>query len=220
MDLTYMVLGADGKEYGPVTLNQLTGWINEGRVPPQQQVRRSDMQHWAAASAFAELKSLFEPVNLPPASSATNPASPRPLSQAGGSVADGASFARMKVSASWFYWVAGLSLVNSIVAFTGGNFRFIFGLGVTQLIDEFASQMSGSSQMIALALNIAAAGIFILFGVFAHKGHTWAFIIGMVLFALDGVILVLARQWLGVAFHAYVLFRLFQGFTACRELRD
>jgi hypothetical protein len=218
MDLTYMVLGADGKEYGPVTLNQLTGWINEGRVPAQQQVRRSDMQHWAAASAFAELKSLFEPANLPPSPSTPN--APRPLAGGGGSAADGVSFARMKVSASWFYWVAGLSLVNSIIAFTGGNWRFIFGLGVTQIIDEFASQMSGSGQVIALALNIAAAGIFVLFGVFAHKGHTWAFIVGMVLFALDGVILVLASQWLGVAFHAYVLFRLFQGFTACRELRE
>jgi hypothetical protein len=215
MDLTYMVLGADGKEYGPVTLNQITGWIHDGRVPAQQQVRRSDMQHWAAASAFAELQGLFEPVSAPAAA----PATPGAIRPADTSVAAGASVARMKVSASWFYWVAGLSLVNSIMAFAGQSWRFIFGLGITQIIDEFASQMTGSGKVIALALNVAVAGIFVLFGFFAHKGHTWAFIVGMVLFALDGVILVLASAWLGVAFHAYVLFRLFQGFTACRELK-
>jgi hypothetical protein len=216
MDLTYMVLGADGKEYGPVTLNQITGWIHEGRVPAQQQVRRSDMQHWAAASAFAELQGLFEPAAVPPPPSTTAGV----IRQANPSVPAGASVARMRVSASWFYWVAGLSLVNSIMAFAGQSWRFIFGLGITQIIDEFASQMTGSGKMIALALNVAAAGIFVLFGFFAHKGHTWAFIVGMVLFALDGIILVLASAWLGVAFHAYVLFRLFQGFTACRELKE
>ena len=214
MDLTYMVLGADGKEYGPVTLNQITGWIRDGRVPPSNR-SVAVICNTPHSQRVTELQELFTPASMP-ASASGSPGAPLHTTT---SASDGASVARMKVSASWFYWVAGLSLVNSIMAFAGQSWRFIFGLGVTQIIDEFASQIVGSGKVIALALNVAAAGIFVLFGVFAHKGHTWAFIVGMVLFALDGVILVLASAWLGVAFHAYVLFRLFQGFTACRELK-
>jgi len=34
----------------------------------------------------------------------------------------------MKAGASWFLWVAGLSMVNSILSLSGSGFRFIFGL--------------------------------------------------------------------------------------------
>ena len=39
------------------------------------------------------------------------------------------------------------------------------------------------------------------------------------IFALDGVIFLLASDWLGVAFHAFVLYCLFRGFRACRAVR-
>ena len=117
--------------------------------------------------------------------------------------------------ASWFYWIAGLSLVNSISAFSGGGWRFIFGLGVTQVIDGIGIKLGGSG--IALVMDLIVTGIFVLFGVFASKGQTWAFAVGSILFGLDGLLLVLAQDWISVAFHAYVLFRLFQGFQACRQ---
>src|SRR5438477_10996020 len=37
--------------------------------------------------------------------------------------------------ANWFYWIAALSLLNSIIFFTGSNFSFFVGLGLTPLID-------------------------------------------------------------------------------------
>jgi hypothetical protein len=124
----------------------------------------------------------------------------------------------MRSCSSWFYWVAALSLVNSVVAFTGGGWRFLFGLGITQVFDGFGAGFAGSGKLIALLLDLLAAGVLVLFGVFAGKRHTWAFIVGMVLLLLDGGILLLAQDWIGVAFHAYVLFRLFQGLQACRQL--
>src|SRR5437763_16327974 len=39
---------------------------------------------------------------------------------------------------NWFYWVAGLSLVNSISLHTGGNVFFVVGLGVTLVADTLA----------------------------------------------------------------------------------
>jgi hypothetical protein len=124
-----------------------------------------------------------------------------------------ASIGQMKSGASWFYWVAVLSLVNSVAPV-----RFIFGLGITQVIDGLANNGT-YGKGIALLLNLLAAGVLVLFGVFGSKGHSWAFLVGMILFALDGVIFLLKQDWIGVGFHAFVLFCLFRGFTACRALK-
>lgn len=211
MELTYMVRGADGKEYGPATLEQVTGWIREGRLQAQAPMKRSDMDQWASVSSFEELQPLF--VEATPA-----PVSAGPAAQAPALRPDALSVAQIRSGGSWFYWVAALSLINSFAALSGTNWRFIIGLGVTQLIDSLGSELGGGGKAVVLVLDLVAAGVFILFGVFATKGHRWAFIVGMVLFGLDGVIFLLVRDWLGVGFHVFVLYCLFRGFTACQHL--
>lgn len=207
MELTYQVRGADGKEYGPLQLSQLITWVRENRVGPESELMRSDMTYWSPASSFAELKEVFTPSTPPPITGTTS---------APGTT-DTVALAQVKSGASWFYWIAALSLVNSIVAFTGSDWRFIIGLGVTQIIDALGHE--GGGKFVALALDLMAAGVLVLFGVFGSKGHLWAFIVGMVLFALDGVIFLLVQDWIGVAFHAFVLYCLFRGFQGCRALK-
>ena len=116
--------------------------------------------------------------------------------------------------ASWFYWIAGLSLINSISAFTGGGWGFIVGLGVTHLVTGMAS-----STAVALAINIFIAGSFIALGIFANRAQLWAFIVGMVLYGLDGLLYAKVGSWLAAGFHVFVLICLFNGFRAARQLR-
>lgn len=209
MELTYKTRGADGKEYGPVSLDQLTAWLREGRVSPQSEVMRSDMDYWSPAASFTELQGAAPPAVQPVSAHATAGA---------GAVSDNdpATIAQMKSGASWFF--AALSLVNSISAFTGGDWRFFLGLGITTIIDLFGQRVEGSGKIIALVLSLIVAGVLILFGVLAGKRHTWAFIVGMALFALDGLIFLLDQDWIGVAFHAFVLYCFFRGLQACRTL--
>ncbi|HEX5218515.1 MAG TPA: GYF domain-containing protein [Verrucomicrobiae bacterium] len=206
MDLTYKVRGADGSEYGPATLEQLNSWMREGRVHAQSEILRSDQNTWATAVSFPEL-------------SISTQAVPAPIAPVSAGANDAATLAQLKSGASWFYWIAALSLVNSIVAFTGSDWRFIIGLGITQLFDAIGHEIASGGKIVALVLDLITAGVFILFGVFANKGHLWAFIVGMVLFALDGLIFLLAQDWIGVAFHVFVLYCLFRGVQACRQLK-
>ncbi len=59
MELTYLVRGADGKEYGPVKLEELCSWVEQRRLRGRQEVKRSDMDYWSEASAFLELQDVF-----------------------------------------------------------------------------------------------------------------------------------------------------------------
>ena len=209
MQPTYTVRGPDGKEYGPVTLELLTGWAREGRVRAHTEIRRSDMGHWSSADKYSELQPLF---------AATPGAAPQHAPTMEASTGNPAAESHLRSGASWFYWIAGLSLINSIAALSGGNWRFFIGLGITQIFDAIGQEFAGVGKGIVLFLDLIAAGVFVLFGVFAHKRDTWAFVTGMVLFVLDGGIMLLFQDWIGVGFHVFVLLFLFRGFKACREL--
>jgi hypothetical protein len=214
MELTYLVRGGDGNEYGPATREQLAGWIREGRLSGQQQVKRSDMQDWAVASAFIEFQNLFQAREMPVGAL---PAVPQAASSSV-QVSPGAVI-QMKSGASWFYWIAGLSLINSIASLSGSTFGFALGLGITQVFDLIASGSGAAGKGIVLVLDVLASGLFIMFGVFAHKAHTWAFVLGMVLFALDTALVVYFQAWFSVALHVVALFFLFRGMQACRAIR-
>jgi GYF domain 2 len=50
----YRIIGADQKEYGPVTADQIRGWIAEGRANAQTQVRLESELEWRPISSFPE----------------------------------------------------------------------------------------------------------------------------------------------------------------------
>jgi len=125
---------------------------------------------------------------------------------------------RFKSGANWFFWIAGLSIINSIILIAGGKWNFIVGLGITQLIDAIASEIGTAGMGVALVLDIIVAGIFVIFGIFARKRYTWSFIIGMILYALDGVLFFVVQDWLGIGFHILVLFFIYSGLSAMKKL--
>lgn len=56
MDRNYRIIGGDGLEYGPVTLDEVERWIRDGRLISKTPVWRSDRSGWTAASDFIELQ--------------------------------------------------------------------------------------------------------------------------------------------------------------------
>jgi hypothetical protein len=117
----------------------------------------------------------------------------------------------LKNASGWFLWIAGLSIVNSVLTVSGTSFHFIFGLGVTQIVDGFGHVSGTTGSALGLVVNLFIAGVFVLFWNFARQGQRWAFLVGMALYAIDGLILLPFKDFLGVAFHAYALFRIYSG---------
>jgi len=119
------------------------------------------------------------------------------------------AMAGAKRGANWFYWIAGLSLVNTAVALSGGQFHFVLGLGITEITDAFQAP---PARIVGYGIDLLVLGFFVMCGYFAGKLHKWAFVMGMAFYLLDGGIMLLAKDWLGLAFHAYALFCIWKGF--------
>ena len=66
----FTILGADGKEYGPVATAKIHEWINGGRANLQTKARRDGEADWKALGDFAE----FNPT--PAATAAASSATP------------------------------------------------------------------------------------------------------------------------------------------------
>ena len=133
--------------------------------------------------------------------------------------------AQINQSWRWFFWLAGLSLINSIIFLADGDIQFIFGLAITQYVDAIMKLISEGSANVSLlsglgfVINLIIAGMVAGMGVFAIRGMAWIFLVGMVLYAIDGFLFLIAASWLGVLFHAWVFFAFFKGFRACNQLK-
>lgn len=121
---------------------------------------------------------------------------------------------RVKSGGNWFYWIAGLSLINTIVMLSHGKFSFVAGLGITQIIDVIIAKVGPAAAVVGLPINLIIAGIYVVFGYFACRRQSWAFITGIVLYSLDTVLFLLFFDILPLAFHAFALLGIISGLKA------
>lgn len=116
--------------------------------------------------------------------------------------------------ARWFWWIAGLSLVNTVLFHSGSDVNFVLGLGLTTLANLlFVDQVP-----LALALSTLTIGFYVLVGWQAAQGRLWAFYVGLVVYAADALIYVQVGDWMSVAFHAVAIFFIAKGVMRAREL--
>jgi len=70
----FTIIGADGKEYGPVSADQVKGWVEAGRANGQSRVKREGTSEWKSLAEIPEL-AVFLGATPPPAAAAA-PAGP------------------------------------------------------------------------------------------------------------------------------------------------
>src|SRR5687768_16132137 len=70
----YKIIGADQKEYGPISADQLRDWVHQGRANANTLVQFEGGTEWTPLSAIPEFAALFAP--KPP-----TPAVPPPISK-------------------------------------------------------------------------------------------------------------------------------------------
>ncbi len=122
----YKILGADRKEYGPVSAQQIIQWINEGRANASTMARAEGTENWVPLSDIREFASLFAgkpPPTPPPVTSGI--VNPDAVAQA--VLATGRTFsAGHCISRGWdlvmknFWLIVGASFVLAVIQHTVG----------------------------------------------------------------------------------------------------
>lgn len=116
-------------------------------------------------------------------------------------------------SAQWFWWILGLSLINTVLIHSGSDTSFAIGLGFTLVSDTLLQSMKA----VALLVDAAVYGFFFCMGWFAVRGHRWAFLVGTLLYAGDGIIFLIAQDFVALAIHAWAIFALTSGGIALHK---
>ena len=121
-------------------------------------------------------------------------------------------------AARWFYWIAGLTVVNAVLAFFGSTTTLLLGL-TTPLIGVYVALSAATTffTVLAIAFAVFVVAGFALLGWMAEKGHAWAFLVGGALYAADTVWSIAYQDWMSALWHAAALFFIVMGVFALRR---
>ena len=157
--------------------------------------------------AFRPRRSAFGPV---PAASLTAPpprSAPRARGRSRAVPRDSRARAR-RLGAAAFYLVAALVVLDAGLSLASHDPGAIIGLGLIRWL-------AGSVPAAWVAVPFVAA--FTVLGALAQRGRLGAFAIGAAVYALDGLIVLAAHDWAGVAIHTVVLVMIVRGLDAGRR---
>ena len=104
----FTILGADGKEYGPVATDKIAAWIKGGRANLQTKAKRVDETEWKTLGDFPEFAASAAAMPPPPAAGPT---------LAAGSAADAIATGGLELAGRWSR--LGAVILDSLI---GGGF--------------------------------------------------------------------------------------------------
>lgn len=127
--------------------------------------------------------------------------------------------------ANWFFWLAALSVINSLVVYFVDIRNTPFAFGLTQWIDGTTGALNRQGvnpplTTMALIVNLLIAAAFAGFGYIARRGNDVVFLIGIIVYAVDAMLSLGLKDFFGFAFHLVGLFFLFRGLLASRHVRE
>lgn len=157
--------------------------------------------------AFRPRRSGFGPV---PAAPLTTDATSVPAARGRGRrVARGVRTRSYRLAAGAFYLVAALTLLDAALSVTSHDPGVIIGLGLPHWV-------TGAAPVAWVATPVIVG--FLLGGLLVQRRRLWVFALGAAVYALDGLIVVAAHDWVAVAIHTVLLALMVRGLDAGRRL--
>jgi len=156
----YKIIGADGRQYGPINADQIRRWIAEGRANAQTQVLAEGGTEWKALGSFPEFAVHFAPQVPPPINPVT-----------------GSHLRKTSQFAIWGMILGILALVCCCPKMLLGGLGLIFSLiGLTQINqhpDVYEGRGFAIAGIVLSALALLIAVLLILFWVTNSQMHPY-----------------------------------------------
>ena len=80
----FIIIGGDGREYGPVTADQVRAWINGGRANLETRAKQAGANEWRRLGDFPEFGAPAEPPTIAAAAMDQTGAEVRPVAESAG----------------------------------------------------------------------------------------------------------------------------------------
>jgi hypothetical protein len=120
----FKIIGADQKQYGPISVEQIRQWIRDGRLTAQTSAQRVGESEWQPLAAYEEFADLFQPAAGPGDPTTAGPAGGSAYSAMPGSVPSGSREAALSAVKG----PAIALIVTSVLGIAAGlinGFRFL-----------------------------------------------------------------------------------------------
>lgn len=146
----FFIIGADGKEYGPVSVTQIQQWMSGGRANLQTKARRTNEQEWQTLNAFAEFGGTpVTPPTIEPTVVSAEIAVPMAFSAS----------AALPLASRWLR--LGAYLLDSII-----GFLFVApGFVVMVMAGIFTTPDQPNPALLIAGFAIAGTGVLVLLGI-------------------------------------------------------
>ena len=229
----------EGAEKGPIAPDRMRALISTGTITGDTIVWCDGMADWKSARD-SDLRASLPAAALNPAPMAPplSPVAPiaAPGASPGASPSNGSMTGRTPFTisttgeevaleeqrnkgASWFYWIVGLTVINTIIVQSGIDFAFSLGAAATLFAYGMATAVhTTTAHVVALGFDVLVIAFYAMCGVMGSRGATWAFVLGLVFFTLDSLLSLIGLQIIGILIHGYALFCIFNGMMACVNL--
>jgi hypothetical protein len=155
----YFIIGGDGKQYGPISGEDLRKWISEGRLNAQSQAAPEGGAAWQPLSAFPEFADLFASA---PRAGASSSVSPDDLTAGDYELDIGACISRGWELVKNNFWPAvGVSALIFILIIAFGQ---LIGLITNPIVQGMVrrQQFSPGGILIVVLANVLAAPVNII----------------------------------------------------------
>ncbi len=165
----YKIIGADGKEYGPVTSEQVRQWITEGRANAQTKVQPEGATDWQALGSVAEFANAFatQPATIAPLPATGHPPFTVPPSEQVSGPAIG-----LIVTAVFGFVANGIAVLWSLV---GSQFQRL-PPGMDPELNRIIQTMSGAVGIVSCVVGVILSCL-VLYGALQMKrlsSYGWA----------------------------------------------
>jgi hypothetical protein len=163
----YKIIGTDGKEYGPITAEQLKQWIAEGRANQQTKVLPEGAIEWKPLAEIPELATAATIAPPPP-----QPAYPyQPVVTAAITQVQGPAIGLIVTAILGF-----LATIGAIIWNLVGAGMATSRPGINPELEQFFTMFSGTLGVVSGVFGLVVSGL-ILFGALKMKkleNHGWA----------------------------------------------
>ena len=122
--------------------------------------------------------------------------------------------------ANWFFWLAILSVINTLLVFQYRLPNTPVALAITQWLDGTAGGFNPTMSTQSLIINLLIAAALAGFGYLARRGSDLAFVVGIFLYVVDSILMIGLRDLFGFSVHLIGLFFLVKGLLASRHIRE